>query len=81
MTCDLLIRGGTVVTPNGSSIADIAIADGKILAVGDPSSMPVASREIDASGRHVMAGIIDPHAHLGYMDTLEAIASETRAAA
>jgi dihydroorotase-like cyclic amidohydrolase len=43
--------------------------------------MPKAEREIDAGGRYVMAGIIDPHAHLGYMDTLEAVQTETRAAA
>lgn len=81
MNCDLIIKGGTVVTPDGSSVADIAITDGKILSIGASSSMPAAEREIDASGRHVMAGIIDPHAHLGYMETLEAVQSETRAAA
>jgi dihydropyrimidinase len=81
MNCDLIISGGTVVTPEGSSIADIAISGDKILSIGEKSSMPKATREIDASSRHVMAGIIDPHAHLGYMDTLEAVESETRAAA
>jgi dihydropyrimidinase len=72
MNCDLIIHGGTVVTPKGSSKADIAVAGGKIQS---------ARRRIDATGRYVMAGIIDPHAHLGYMDTLEAARSETRAAA
>jgi len=81
MKCDLIIHGGNVVTLDGTSKADIAIANGKILAIGERSSMPAAERLIDANGRYVMAGIIDPHAHLGYMDTLEAAKSETRAAA
>ena len=81
MNCDLIIHGGNVVTPDGTSRADIAIANGKIQSIGQQSSMPTAAREIDATGRFVMAGIIDPHAHLGYMDTLEAVETETRAAA
>src|SRR3990172_8213186 len=81
MNCDLIIHGGNVVTPDGTSRADIAIANGKIQSIGQQSSMPTAAREIDATGRFVMAGIIDPHAHLGYMDTLEAMETETRAAA
>jgi len=81
MTCDLLIHGGEVVTPEGVSRADIAVTGGKIQSIGEASSMPKATRQIDASGRFVMAGIIDPHAHLGYMETLEAAQTETRAAA
>ena len=81
MNCDLIIHGGNIVTPDGTSKADIAIANGKILSIGQQSSMLKAARQIDATGRYVMAGIIDPHAHLGYMDTLEAVETETRAAA
>ncbi|MDH3692440.1 MAG: amidohydrolase family protein, partial [Gammaproteobacteria bacterium] len=61
--------------------ADIAIDGGKISALGDSKTMPEAARRIDATGLHVMPGIVDPHAHLGYMDTLEAAETETRAAA
>lgn len=81
MNYDLIIRGGNVVTPDGTSKADITIADGKIQSIGQTSSMPTAERVIDATGRYVMAGIIDPHAHLGYLETLEAVETETRAAA
>ena len=81
MTCDVLISNGTIVTPEKTFPGYIAVSRGRISAVeqGDPSVS--ATRVIDAHGRYVMPGIIDPHAHLGYMDTLEAVESETRAAA
>lgn len=81
MTCDLLISGGQIVTPTETFTADIAVADGRILAVGEKKSLPDAKQEINADGKYVLPGIVDPHAHLGYMDTLEALATETRAAA
>lgn len=79
MKSELLIQGGTVVTPARTMSADVAVADGKIVAVG--TDLGSADRIIDASGLHVLPGIVDPHAHLGYMDTLEAVETETRAAA
>jgi len=78
---DLLIHGGRVVTPVETIKADIAIDNGKILGIGDRKFMTGARRELDVSGRHVLPGIVDPHAHLGYMNTLEAVETETRAAA
>lgn len=81
MNCDLIIHGGEIVTPDRIVKADIAIDDGKIVKIGDRKDMPAAKREIDATGKHVMPGVIDPHAHLGYMDTLEHVGTESRAAA
>jgi dihydropyrimidinase len=62
---DLVIRGDTVVTPQGTGAHDILIADGKIAAVAAPGSIPVADgvRVIDATGKIVMPGGIDPHVH------------------
>jgi dihydropyrimidinase len=79
MKHDLVVRGGTVVTPTATFSADVAIAEGKIAAIGP--DVGGAERVIDAAGLHVFPGIVDPHAHLGYMDTLEAVETETRAAA
>lgn len=59
---DLLIRGGTVVTPAGEVQADVAIAGGHIAAV-DPIDEP-ATRTIDASGMLVLPGLVDAHVHL-----------------
>jgi allantoinase len=58
---DLVIRGGTVVTPGGVSVADIAVTDGVISAVD--SNLPTAPEEIDATGLHVLPGGIDSHVH------------------
>ena len=61
-----LIRGGTVVTAGSSYVADVAIANGTITAIGPPSSMPEADETIDAAGKLIFPGVIDPHTHLGF---------------
>ena len=58
---DLVIRGGTVVTPDGVSVADIAVTDGVIAAVGP--NLSSASEEIDATALHVLPGGVDSHVH------------------
>jgi allantoinase len=58
---DLVIRGGTVVTPGGVVDADIAVTDDVISAVGP--NLPAAPEEIDATGLHVLPGGIDSHVH------------------
>jgi allantoinase len=57
---DLVVRGGTLVTQSLSQ-ADIAIEDGKIVAIGP--ELPGAAEEIDARGWHVFPGLIDVHLH------------------
>ena len=81
MNCDLLIRNGTIVTPEKTFQGYIAVNADRITAIGSGDPSTSAAMEIDAHGRYVLPGIIDPHAHLGYMDTLEAVETETRAAA
>jgi allantoinase len=60
---DTVVTGGTVVNENGALSAAIAIADGIIVAVGEPAAMPPARRVIDAAGKHILPGIIDVHVH------------------
>jgi len=61
---DLLVRGGTVVTPGGASPADIAIRDGRFTALAAPGEITEDSaRTIDAAGLLVLPGGIEPHAH------------------
>ncbi len=58
---DLVIRGGTLVTPDGLLRADLAIAEGKIEAIGE--ELIDAGTEIDARGMHVFPAVLDSHLH------------------
>ena len=61
-TFDTLIRGGTVVNHDGRGRADVGIQDGKIAAVGDLATAD-AGEVIDATGLHVLPGVIDTQVH------------------
>jgi allantoinase len=58
---ELVIRGGTVVLPGGSTRADVAIEDGRIARIGP--ELPGASNEIDARNLFVLPALIDVHVH------------------
>src|SRR5688572_579410 len=66
MTTELLIRGGRVIDPaNGlDGIADVAIADGRILAVGPDLPSADGAEVLDASDRYVVPGLVDLHVHV-----------------
>ncbi len=64
---DLVIAGGTVVTPEGLIAADVAVADGRIERIG-PSLEADGAELIDASGLLVLPGAIDVHTHLRLPD-------------
>jgi dihydropyrimidinase len=64
---DLVLRGDTVITPHGVGAYDVHIADGKIAAVTSPGlALPDGARLIDATGKIVMPGGIDPHVHCAW---------------
>jgi dihydropyrimidinase len=60
---DLVITGGTLVTPRGAVHADVAIADGRIERIG-PDLSTDGAEVIDADGLLVMPGAVDVHTHL-----------------
>jgi dihydroorotase len=65
-TFDQLLRGGRVICPASSidGIRDVAIRNGKIAAV-QPDILPTSAREvIDVTGKLVLPGLIDTHAHV-----------------
>jgi dihydropyrimidinase len=59
--CDLVVRGGTVVTAGSSADCDVAISAGLISQIGGAMR---GSREVDASGALVLPGGLDMHVHL-----------------
>ncbi len=65
---DTVIKNGQVVTPQGVGSWDIGIVGEQIAAVGLPDSLPTeSSRVIDAAGKTVVPGGIDPHTHLAHL--------------
>jgi dihydroorotase len=64
MRADLVIHGGVVVNEWSAVPASVAVKDGRILAIGDDAAMPEAAERIDASGLHVLPGLIDVHVHV-----------------
>ena len=80
---DALIVNGTVVAGGAVAPATVAIAGGRIAALLDPVARPPAASLVDATGLHVMPGLIDTHVHTrhpGVADR-EDFASGTAAAA
>ena len=64
---DLIIRNGLTVTPQGADLRDIAISGEKIAAITAPQALQIpATRTIDASGKLVIPGGIDPHIHCNW---------------
>jgi dihydropyrimidinase len=61
----LVISNGTVVTPeNGTFKADVAADAETISAIAAPGTLS-GEEEIDATGKYVLPGAIDPHTHHG----------------
>lgn len=69
---DLLIRGDRVATINGVGAWDVAIQGDKIAAVTAPDTINArdAGRVIDARGKIVVPGGIDPHIHCKFPQPL-----------
>jgi len=61
-----LIRGATVLTVTRGTLTntDLLLQNGKIAAIGSGLTAPAGATIIDATGKFVMPGIIDPHSHL-----------------
>ena len=80
----VLIKGGRIVTASDDYVGDVFIEDGRVALIG--SALDVAAdRVIDAAGKIVMPGAIDPHTHIemffGGTTTCDDFTSGTTAAA
>ncbi|MEO5824419.1 MAG: amidohydrolase family protein [Gemmatimonadales bacterium] len=62
----ILIRNATVLTVTRGTLTgtDLLLQNGRIAAIGTGLVAPNGATIIDATGRYVMPGIIDPHSHL-----------------
>jgi dihydropyrimidinase len=59
----VLIRGGRIVTAADDYVADLYIEDETISLIGESLDL-AADRVIDAAGKYVLPGCVDPHTHL-----------------
>jgi len=61
------VTGGKVLTITQGEVEGgvVLIEDGKIVAVGRGLQVPSDAKVIDATGKHVVAGLIDAHTHIG----------------
>ena len=61
----ILVKKGRVVTAVDDYVADVLVADGKIRTIGTDLDVE-AAKTIDASGKYVIPGGVDPHTHLDF---------------
>ncbi|WP_246797344.1 dihydroorotase [Burkholderia perseverans] len=74
---ELLVTGGTVMTPGGAERIDLACAAGRIVALGALAAGWRADTTLDARGLHVLPGVVDTQVHfrepgLTHKETIEA---------
>lgn len=70
MTVDLVIRGGTVMTPHGRLEGGVAVDGGVIVAVAADEALPAGRQTIDVRARHVLPGVIDSPVHFSASPSL-----------
>ena len=80
----VLIKGGRIITAADDYVGDVYVEGERITLVGESLDVD-ADRVIDASGRYVLPGCVDPHTHLdmpfGGTTTIDDVTSGQTAAA
>lgn len=80
---DIAIVNGTLVLPyQGLVKAHVGIKDEKISFLGLEDPSPEAKEIIDAQGKYIFPGLVDPHVHFGnYLPFFQDFRTETKSAA
>jgi len=61
---DILIKNGNIITSEYSVVNDVYIHEGKIHSIGKNLKHSATTRIVDASGKFVFPGGVDPHVHM-----------------
>jgi len=69
MVHDCVVTDGLLLYPEKTLRADLAIRNGKISAVGQPGTLK-GKQTVAADGDYVLPGVIDPHTHPVYLDSI-----------
>ena len=72
----LLIRNGEIVTADSRCRADIYIENETVTRIGQDLDAPPGTEVIDAAGKYVFPGFIDPHVHI-YLPFMATFAKDT----
>ncbi|HDQ13371.1 MAG TPA: hypothetical protein ENN41_00960 [Sediminispirochaeta sp.] len=67
---DIVIKNGFVIRPEETRVADIGITGERIAEIGPASSLS-GKKTLDAEGMYVLPGVIDPHTHPVYLDSIQ----------
>jgi dihydropyrimidinase len=76
----LLIQNGEIITADSRYFADIYVEDETITRIGHGLEAPPGTEVIDATGKFVFPGFIDPHVHI-YLPFMATFAKDTHATA
>lgn len=78
---ELVLRGGTVVHPNGEvAQQEVGVASGRIAVLASPGTDLPARLQHDVTGMYLFPGVVDPHTHLGVGGGMEEYLTDTGAA-
>jgi dihydropyrimidinase len=72
----LLIKNGEIVTPSERYVADIFCEDETITRIDRNIEAPKGAEVVDATGKYVFPGFIDPHVHI-YLPFMGTYAKDT----
>jgi len=76
----LLIKGGEIVTADSRSRSDIYIENETVSDIGRDLQIPIGTEVIDATGKLIFPGFIDPHVHI-HLPFMATFAKDTHATA
>lgn len=72
----LLIKNGEIITADSRYKADIYVEDETITRIGQNLDAPPGTEVVDASGKYVFPGFVDPHVHI-YLPFMATFAKDT----
>src|SRR5437867_1232275 len=75
-TMSLLIKNGRIVTASENYVADIFCENETVTRIGTGLDAPPGATVIDAAGKYVFPGFIDPHVHI-YLPFMGTFAKDT----
>src|SRR6187551_2782326 len=76
----LLIKNGRIITASDDFVGDVLVEGEAVAAVGPHLAAPAGAEIIDAAGKYVFPGFIDPHVHI-YLPFMGTFAKDTYASA